>query len=78
MPFRTMGQVSVLWSQWVQFLRRTVEVVLGQLRGLNQFCSWFTVVNMLLLGKAAKPCPGRPCQAGLVDDEEDDEDEDVR
>ena len=38
-------------------------------------CSWFPMLNMLLLGKAASPCPGRPCHVGLAGAEEDEDDE---
>ena len=30
---------------------------------------------MLLLGKSASPCPGRPCNADLAGAEEDEDDE---
>ena len=34
-------------------------------------CSWFPVFVHLLPGKAANPCPGLVCHAGIVEDEEE-------
>ena len=33
---------------------------------------------MVLLGNAASPCPGRPCQAGMAGAEDDDEEVGLR
>jgi hypothetical protein len=33
------------------------------------------MLTMLLLGKAASPCPGRPCHFGLAGAEDDDDEE---
>ena len=41
-------------------------------------CSWFTLLPMVLLGNAASPCPGRPCQAGMVGVGDEDEEVGLR
>ena len=41
----------------------------------NWVCSWFTMLTMLLLGKAASPRPGRPSHVGLGGAEDEDNEE---
>ena len=46
-------------------------VVLNLISLAIAVCSLFTVFVHLLPGKAANPCPGLVCHAGVVEDEEE-------
>ena len=72
--------MNLVTASWLRLLTVNLGVSINPNFNIlySCVCTWFTLPPMVLLGNAASPCPGRPCQAGIASAEDEDEEVSLR